>query len=240
MINSHNKKAAIIWMHGRGDKPASWQSATQWLCDQVSNAQKNFEAKAICPAAPLRYIQQTLSHTTAWFNVLYDRPRRPGCQDDDEGLLESAKTIHSIIDNLIEKDGVPSERIFVCGFSQGATTAIASTYSYKRNTKLGGCVALSGWCPLSFMKKYAEMNEVQKSTPLFWGHGTSDDIVVVENLDEGMNILKELKIENVIGKKYEKLGHDTNEDEFDEVLTFIATNLGLLKNEKNNNVTSML
>lgn len=60
-----------------------------------------------------------------WFNV----PRQQyggdllGRDDDLEGIKESIKTLHTLIDEQIEK-GIKSERIIVGGFSQGGAIAL--------------------------------------------------------------------------------------------------------------------
>jgi dienelactone hydrolase len=59
---------------------------------------------------------------TAWCDVYEPWPLTTKPRDDTKGLEASVEDIHEIIDKLVS-DGIPSERIIVGGFSQGAATA---------------------------------------------------------------------------------------------------------------------
>lgn len=60
------------------------------------------------------------------------------------GVEESVKEINTLIDKEIEK-GIPPERIFLCGFSQGAGVAFHACYN--RDTPLGGLIVYCGCFP---------------------------------------------------------------------------------------------
>ena len=64
-----------------------------------------------------------------------------------EGLRESARYVHALIDAEAELVGVSN--VVVGGFSQGAAAALAALLSYddKGRGPLGGYVGISGWLP---------------------------------------------------------------------------------------------
>lgn len=204
-------KSAVVFMHGLGDKPSSWQESVEWLCGKIGP-----NAKPVSPAAPIAAITKNNGErTTAWFDVLAAWPRTPASKDDVAGIAASVDNVHMIIDNLVKKDKIPAERIIIAGFSQGGVMAVASTYSYRK--KLGGCICLSGWVP---DRANFKPNDANAETPLFWGHGAADEVVSVENQAAGSSTLKKTTL-----KTYDKLGHDTSEAEFDDVLAFIKSRL---------------
>lgn len=207
----HHRKSAIVFLHGLDDAPSSWQGSADWLAGKVGP-----NARAVCPAAPVKAITKNQGETmTAWCDVIEPWPLTPASRDDMQGLTESVASIHAVLEGLIA-DGVPSERIIIGGFSQGAATATLATYTFGQ--RLGGCINLSGWLPNrdSFATQIRSENA---STPIFWGHGSLDEIVAFSNQKAGVDTLLSNSIP-VTSKQYE-CGHDTNEAEFDDLLHFI-------------------
>jgi lysophospholipase-1 len=65
--------------------------------------------------------------------------------EDEEGMLQSASSIHLLISAEVESGTHPS-RIVIGGFSQGGTMSLLSGLSCGR--RLAGIAVLSGWLPL--------------------------------------------------------------------------------------------
>lgn len=84
------------------------------------------------------------------------------------------------IDALIQLEvdkGIPEDKIVLGGFSQGG--AIAALSLLLKNRNLAGYVALSTWIPMP--EKVAETARPNaKDFPVFWGHGTDDQVVRYE------------------------------------------------------------
>lgn len=207
----HHPKSAIVFLHGLDDVPASWQGSAEWLCSKIGQ-----NAQAVCPAAPVAAITKNQGEKmTAWCDVFEPWPLTPDSRDDSQGLAASVQSIHAVLDKLIA-DGVPANRIIVAGFSQGAATSLLSTYTY--GATLGGCVCLSGWLPDRSAFSGVVRSE-NANTPIFWGHGTQDEIVVLANQTVGVDVLTATGVP-VTAKQYD-IGHDTSEAEFDDILHFI-------------------
>jgi S-(hydroxymethyl)glutathione dehydrogenase/alcohol dehydrogenase len=205
---------AIIFLHGLDDKPESWQESVEWLAGKLGP-----NTKAVCLPAPIRAITKNNGeHMTAWCDVYQDWPLTTKSRDDLEGLKKSAAAVHKEIDKLVEK-GTPAKNIFVAGFSQGAGTSILATYTYGQ--RLGGCVSLSGWVP-DRSNFASSVNAANKSTPVFWGHGKDDQVIAFENQAAGVEALSAQGVP-VTAKQYD-FAHDTNEAEFDDLLTFLRAN----------------
>ena len=92
-------------------------------------------------------------------------------------MLRSVSTINSIISEQIDK-GIPAERIILGGFSQGGAMSLFSGLTAP--VKLAGIVALSAYLVLHY-KLVSNLPDPQmnKETPVFFGHGDSDQVVPV-------------------------------------------------------------
>lgn len=79
----------------------------------------------------------------SWFDLFTLDESGP---EDESGIKEAAKLVHSIIDREIESSNVSSSRIALGGFSQGGALALYSALTYDK--PLAGVMALSCWIPL--------------------------------------------------------------------------------------------
>jgi len=209
--------AAIVFMHGLDGSPDDWRESANWIAGKISRS-----CTVVCPAAPVQPITKNNGERMpAWFDVFAAWPYTPGFRDDTDGIARSVKAVHAEIEKLIA-NGVPSERIVVAGFSQGAVMAFASVYTSPK--KLGGCVMLSGWVP---NLKEASIAGANVTTPLFWGHGIKDEIVTIENQTVGAEALVGMKA-NVTAKQYD-VGHDATEEEMNDLLRFVEESLKIHK-----------
>lgn len=215
---AHHAKSAIIFLHGLGDKPESWQGSIEWLAGKASP-----NARAVCLAAPVKAITKNKGETmTAWCDVFEPWPLTPKSRDDIAGLEASVAIVHAEIDRLLA-EGVPADRIIVGGFSQGAATATLATYSYGK--RLGGCLNLSGWLPApDHFLAPSRRSPANASTPLFWGHGLTDDVVHIDNQKVGAAAITAQLGAHVTAKQY-AIGHDSNEAEFADIVEFVRHRL---------------
>lgn len=103
----------IIFLHGLGDRPHTWAPFLTGL---------NLDgAKLILPKARKRSIKAALFlRLNAWFNIY---GVGEDARVDVKGLLKSTRHIESIVESEI-RYGIPPERIFLAGFSQGGALAL--------------------------------------------------------------------------------------------------------------------
>lgn len=97
-------------------------------------------------------------------------------EEDEDGIRQSAE----ILDGLVEREaerGIPAERVFVAGFSQGG--AVALHYAMRQNVPLAGVIALSTYLPLS-RSLDAELADGGRQTPVFMAHGDQDPVISPE------------------------------------------------------------
>ena len=101
--------ATVIMLHGLGDSGQGWQSLAQRM---------NLpHAKFIFPSAPSRPVTINRGASMpAWFDA---RGVTSGAAEDEEGILQTRDFVHSMVAAEVNA-GIPSSRILIGGFSQGA------------------------------------------------------------------------------------------------------------------------
>jgi phospholipase/carboxylesterase len=88
-------------------------------------------------------------------------------------VAETRRQITALLDLEVER-GVPSERIVLAGFSQGAGIALYTGLRHPR--PLAGILALSGYELLPETLD-AEVAAENRSTPILFCHGSYDELV---------------------------------------------------------------
>jgi predicted esterase len=116
--------------------------------------------------------------------------------------------------------GIPSERIMIGGFSQGAAVALFSAMHTQE--RLGGCVALSTMLPEKDLPDPSQM--VNKDIPYFQAHGESDNILPLSHGIQTSKILKQF-LPNHQFKTYH-CQHECTDRELADVKEFIETCVG--------------
>lgn len=117
-----------------------------------------------------------------WFDITsFDFEK---ATEDRAEIMTAARMVDELIQREVDA-GVPPERVVIGGFSQGAALALLAGLASrpkdgaaggKEGWKLGGLVILSGWLPLqSSFQQLLSSRAAQM--PIFWGHGTDDNMV---------------------------------------------------------------
>lgn len=158
--------AVVIWMHGLGADGHDFEDIIPSL-----SLSENFKIKFIFPNAPIRPISINNGYKMrAWFDIV---KIDLGCEPDFEGIRSSATFISSWIEKEMG-EGIRPSRILLAGFSQGGVIALELGLRFPK--KLGGIIALSTYTPTtSFLEQ--EKSEANQKTPIFWGHGSDDNVV---------------------------------------------------------------
>lgn len=188
-------KAAMILIHGRG---AGAQGMTPLL--------NHFDAEGFAYLIPN-------AESNTWYDNRFIAPR-----DSNEPKLSSAiDTIKGLIAD-IEDAGIPSEKIMLLGFSQGACLSVEVA---ARNPKrYGGIVALSGGL-IGADGELVGYEGSLEETPVFLGCSDVDFHIPVERVHETRNIMQELGA-TVDERIYPNMGHVINTDEMDAVKALMA------------------
>ena len=201
----------VLWLHGLGadnedfvDFPETLLEAGGPLC------------RFVLPNAPLRQISAYNNMMLrGWFDI---RHHDISSHEDELGMLESARKVQSLIDELVE-EGIPKSRIVLGGFSQGA--AMSLLCGLRQDTPLAGIVALSGYVPLGH-RLFREITTAGMNTPVFAGHGLLDDMISPILAESGLNALSQVRQAPTIFRTYD-MGHKVCMDEIEDLAKFLAT-----------------
>jgi phospholipase/carboxylesterase len=159
--------ATLLWLHGLG------ADASDFVPILPEVVRRQWPAlRFVFPNAPVRPITVNNGmRMRAWFDLLgLDFSSR---REDEAGTRASVALLEGLIDREVAR-GIPPERIFVAGFSQGGAVAAATLLG--RREPLAGAILLSTWVPLSATVPGAA-GAGSASTPVFMAHGAQDPIV---------------------------------------------------------------
>ncbi|TNY22654.1 acyl-protein thioesterase 1 [Rhodotorula diobovata] len=207
--------ASIIFAHGLGDSAAGWAPLAQALSRKPQFA----HVRWVLPTAPVAPVTANGGYRmTSWFDIQQIDPRAGLKAEDDAGMLASVRTVSQLVSAEVDA-GIPSDRVLVGGFSQGAVVSYLAGLTSER--KLAGVVALSGWLGMAGKVK-AMMTDHATKLPIFHGHGDADPIVEHRFGQQTVDKLRELGCKDVTFKTYSGMQHSLCEEEQEDLEQFIA------------------
>ncbi|KAJ3693314.1 hypothetical protein LUZ60_008794 [Juncus effusus] len=205
----------VLWLHGSGDSGPANESIKDHFGDTVfQNTKWGF------PTAQSRPITVNRGAVMpAWFDVT-DVPITSKSVRHEEGVLKAVKDVHSMVDKEIS-NGISPKNIFICGFSQGGSLAIASVLLHPKT--LGGAVVFSGSMPLNPTVK-EQVSPEAKKTPILWLHGTDDQLILFEAGESASKFLQQIGMTCEL-KTYPGFGHSLMEEELEYFATWLKSRL---------------
>ena len=191
-------KGAMLMVHGRGARAEDILT----LADQFH--QPGFAYLAPQAAAQTWYPNRFLVPIT-----------------ENEPWLSSALSFVERVFAEINNAGIPSERIMLLGFSQGACLTLE--YAAHNARRYGGIVGLSG-ALIGPDGTHRDYPDSLMGTPVFLGCSDVDFHVPKERVDEAADVFQRLGGE-VTERLYPGLDHSVNQDEIDFVRGMMQTML---------------
>jgi phospholipase/carboxylesterase len=146
--------------------------------------------------------------SNSWYPYSFLSP----VEQNEPWLSSAINLVHSLIDELTEK-GIPTEKIFLLGFSQGACLTLES--AARKAQRYGGIIAFTGGLigksidPKNYSGNF-------NGTPVFIGCGDPDPHVPVARVNDSSAILKDLGA-IVTEKIYAGIPHTIIQEEIDWV-----------------------
>jgi predicted esterase len=186
-------QAAMIMVHGRGASPEDILSIASEL--NMPN-----------PLSGFVYLAPAAAGST-WYPYPYMRPLA-----DNEPYLSSALTALGDLVTHVEQAGIPSERIMLLGFSQGACLSL--TYAARNARRYAGIAGLSGG--LIGPDETHVFTGSLAQTPIFLGCSDIDPHIPKRSVDHSADVLRDLGAD-VTKRLYPNMGHTVNADEIDFV-----------------------
>ena len=201
--------AAVLWLHGLGASGDDFPPALPLL-----NLPAEHGIAFHFPHAPIRPVKLNNGYEMrAWYDLYGLDFNTP---PDREGILQSVAYAQAWLSEQ-EAQGLPRERLFIAGFSQGG--AIALQAGLAAANLCGGIIALSTYLPLP--------DEVVASdTPIFLAHGLYDDVIplhVAERAFEQLNY-RHTHPEHIHWETW-PMAHNITPEEFDTLGQWLMARL---------------
>ncbi|XP_065751755.1 acyl-protein thioesterase 1 isoform X3 [Phocoena phocoena] len=185
--------AVVIFLHGLGDTGHGWAEAFAAI--------RSAHIKYICPHA---------------FDII---GLSPDSQEDETGVKQAAERVKALIDQEV-KNGIPSNRIILGGFSQGGALSLYTALTTQQ--KLAGVTALSCWLPLRASFPQGPISGVNRDISILQCHGDSDPLVPLMFGSLTAERLKTLvNPANVTFKTYGGMMHSSCQQEMMDIKQFI-------------------
>ncbi|MFT4885415.1 MAG: phospholipase/carboxylesterase, partial [Natronomonas sp.] len=145
-------------------------------------------------------------------NTWYPNSFLAPVESNEPGRSSGLQAIADAIETANEAD-IPTERVMLLGFSQGA--CLASEYVAQNPRRYGGLAVLSGGV-IGPEGKEMDYEGDLAGTPVFLGCSDTDPHIPEERVHETAEVFEGMGAE-VTTRIYEGMGHGVNEDEIDHV-----------------------
>jgi phospholipase/carboxylesterase len=162
-----NPEYAVIWLHGLGADGSDFVPVVPELGLPEAPA-----VRFVFPHASYMPVTCNGGYVMrAWYDIIsLDSTSR---RIDEAGIIASRDVVRQLIERE-KKRGIPVDRIFLAGFSQGG--AVAYTTALTHPEKLAGVIALSTYIPSPGLLS-EESATANRAIPIFAAHGMADDVV---------------------------------------------------------------
>ena len=202
--------ASVIWLHGLGADGHDFEPVVPELRLPATMA-----VRFIFPHAPVQPVTINGGYEMrSWYDIL---EANLGRRVDEQGVRDSATKISALIEQEIAR-GIPANKIVLAGFSQGG--AITLFLGLRFAQRLAGLMALSTYLPLA-EKLADERTDVMRDTPIFYGHGSIDNIVPMALAKQSVQQLRELDYD-VEFREY-MMPHSVCAEEIQHISQFLQT-----------------
>ncbi|CAF0914282.1 unnamed protein product [Rotaria sordida] len=210
---SEQHTATIIFLHGLDDVGKTWLDEF----NMFDIPKRIRHVKFIFPTAPIINISKNHgTPMTSWFDVYgFDE----SAKEDQEGIEKASQLLNSFVEDEI-KNGIPSERIIIGGFSMGGALALHTALVSPHT--LGGVLALSAWLPLlTTFPNALVAGDKKVNLPILQCHGNKDLIIQINRARLCEENFKAMGLKEYIFKEYDGMDHTNCGQEMKDIIDFI-------------------
>jgi predicted esterase len=197
-VKLEDATAAMVLLHGRG-----------------ANAEDILSLSAHLTQPGLAFLAPQAEGYT-WYPNRFILP----VEQNEPYLSGALAKVESIV-KMVEAHGIPPEKIFMGGFSQGA--CLASEYVIRNPKRYGGLLVFSGGYigPLNGAR---EPSGHLQDTPVFIGCSDNDPHIPLQRVYETTSLLRAMGAQ-VTENIYPNMGHTINEDEIEMARRIVGGSL---------------
>ena len=173
---------SVVWLHGLGADGHDFVPLVPELVRPHWPA-----LRFVFPHAPVRAVTINAGmRMRAWYDIRdFDLANRA----DAEGVAVSTAQVGALLDRE-QARGIPPERTFLAGFSQGGAIVLAA--GLRRTRPLAGLIALSTYLPMASDAARDTLSPQATSQPVFLAHGDADPVVPAQAGHISHSILRDL------------------------------------------------
>ncbi|MCW5960911.1 MAG: prolyl oligopeptidase family serine peptidase [Pyrinomonadaceae bacterium] len=133
---------------------------------------------------------------------------------------QSRLKILQFIDEIVEEHDLDKNRVFLCGFSQGAMMSMSALFSEPQ--KFAGVVAMSGRAMPEMLPENKDPDAL-KDFPIFVTHGINDPLLPIENGRATKELLENLPVD----LKYREypMAHEISPESLSDVREWLTQKL---------------
>ena len=161
------------------------------------------ELASAFPAPDVTYVAPAAAGGT-WYPLGFMSP----IEKNEPGITSGIAVIHGLVDAAIQQ-GVPTERIVLMGFSQGA--CLVSTAAERRPARYGGVIVYSGGLIGPSGTVWSEQGSFSQ-TPVFFGCSDRDAHIPEERVRSSAALFERMGAAVTL-RIYPEMGHLVSEDE---------------------------
>lgn len=157
--------ASVIWLHGLGASGNDFQPVVPEL-----KLPAHLAVRFIFPHAPKQPVTVNNGFVMpSWYDILAMGTNARSI--NEEQFAQSVANVRFLIEQEIQR-GIPAQRIFIAGFSQGGAVAYHAALGYAQ--QLGGLLTLSTYLPIP---KALPAKALHPNMPIYIMHGSQDAVV---------------------------------------------------------------
>jgi phospholipase/carboxylesterase len=190
-VSGEAPKQLVVLLHGYGADGADLIELAPLLGQVLP------DAAFVAPNAP--FPCEMAAWGFQWFDI-----QGAGAERRLEGARFAAKILHPFFDAQLEAHGVPSEQLYIVGFSQG--TMMALHVGLRREIAPRCVIGFSG----RLLAPELLADEITSRPPIMLAHGAQDEVVPVESLNQATAALRTAGLD-VESHVIEGLGHGIDE-----------------------------
>jgi predicted esterase len=190
--------AALILVHGRG---AGAQDIFG-LGRQITHALSRRDILLLAPHA----------NRATWYPHRFTEP-----EELNQPWLDSARAALRYLIEYVIRDGIPANRVFMAGFSQGG--CLVADVAARNPRRYGGLFILSGGL-IGPPETTFEFSGSLKKTPVLIGCSDVDPHIPASRVTETAEAMEKLGA-SVDNRVYPGMGHTVNEDELEAIVTIM-------------------
>ncbi|WP_185877403.1 alpha/beta hydrolase [Blattabacterium cuenoti] len=216
------ENCSIKYIIRKNNKSIKYQSLFLMIHGYGSNEKNLFSFEKDIPenlfVISIRGIYRMDEDKYYWYNIDFSNDKK---FINKKQAKNSINNISHFINYSIKKYNLKKDKVWLCGFSQGAILSYAIAL---KNNKVKNVLSLSGYLDEEILpKKIYEINNIfSRKINFFISHGKYDNIIPVEWVRKSIKLLNNEKLFSIFYKEYDS-EHNINDSNYIDLINWIKS-----------------